>query len=87
LQVLKVSMGNKKIPCESCAQPFEFSQTRKWVAITVVVMIVFAPTAGDVLKLLPVVTPVIALLIKYLVAIVLFVLINGREQKTGMGEN
>ena len=79
VDVLRVSLASREFPCRECGTPFEFSERRKWIAIVVVILIVFAPDTHSVFQAIPGVTPGIALGIKYAVALFLFVAINGRE--------
>ncbi len=77
--VLKVSLGNREIPCRSCGTPFAFSDSRKWTAIVVVILIIFAPVSYSIFESIAYITPGAALGIKYVIALFLFVVINGSE--------
>ena len=78
LAVLKVSLGKSEFPCKSCGEPFQFSYTRKWIAIIAVLCIIFAPTSGSVFEGVPYMTEGTIIVFRYIVALFLFILINGR---------
>ena len=78
LEVLRVSMGSREVNCRKCGKPFLFSDTRKWVSIFTAVLVVFSPSSATVFLGYPV-SAGMMLVIKYLVAMLLFYMINGRD--------
>ena len=80
IEAFKVSMGTNEISCSSCGKPFTFSQSRKWIAIFVAVIIVFSPNTLAMFEVATILGESGALLLKYVLAGLVFYLINGSEK-------